>query len=75
MGVFRTGDFSERYAEDFHHPSDCCFLCCEPLGGDVWIFWNGYSGQVWFHPGCAKIFSDKLAVDWEKFRREHPEKV
>jgi hypothetical protein len=75
MAVFSAKQFNEPHMESFYHPSDRCFYCHDPLGGDVWIMWNGEDGQVWFHPGCAKKFSDCLESDWEKFRREYPEVV
>lgn len=75
MGVFDSKDLGTLSGEHFHHPTDHCFYCADPLSGDQWIFWNGTGCQIWMHPDCAKRLSDQLNKDWENFKREHPEKV
>jgi hypothetical protein len=75
MGLFNGIEFLEPHAEEFHHPSDDCFLCGEKLTGDVWIFWNGFGGEIWFHPSCAKRMGDCLCSDWEKFKKQYPQLV
>jgi hypothetical protein len=73
MGIFDSKEFATEGGEHFHHPSDLCFYCSEPLTGDNWIFWNGSTGQIWMHPECAKRLADNLNKDWERYRREHPQ--
>ncbi len=75
MGLFTSEKLGTEIGEAFHHPTDHCFYCGDPLAGDVWIFWNGNESQIWMHPACAKRLADGLNKDWEKFKKQHPEKL
>lgn len=75
MGIFDSKEFKTTAGEQFHHPTDLCFYCSATLTGDQWIFWNGPETQIWMHPECAKRLADNLNKDWDKFKRDHPEKL
>ncbi len=72
MGLFKTIDFQSEASEHFHHPTDDCFYCAEPLTGDTWIFWNGTEAQIWMHPACAGRLADALNKDWREYQLKHP---
>jgi len=73
MGLAKLSDLVTNVGEYVYKPAEQCFYCAEPLGGDVWIFWNGTDGQIWLHPACAKRLADNLNKDWERFKVVCPE--
>jgi hypothetical protein len=75
MGLFNSKEFSDEVKGFFHRPTDHCFYCFEPLGDDVWIFWDGCGAQIWMHPACAKRLADALNKDWHQYHLKHPGKV
>lgn len=78
MALFTSEKLGTEIGEAFHHPTDRCFYCGDPLTGDVWSYWSGIDErgiQIWMHPACAKRLADHLNKDWEKFKRLHPEKL
>ena len=73
MGLAKLSDLVTNIGECVYKPAEQCFYCADPLGGDVWIFWNGTDCQIWMHPACAKRLADNLNKDWERFKVVCPE--
>ncbi len=73
MGIFTANQLGTEAGEHFHHPTDKCFYCAEPLDCDRWIYWSGTETQIWMHPACAKRLADALNRDWREYQQRYPE--
>lgn len=47
-----------------------CFYCEKPIKHEPAVTWNGGTGQLWLHPGCAVDLSARLLADVVQWQRQ-----
>jgi hypothetical protein len=47
-----------------------CFYCETAVTREPAVTWNGATGQIWLHPGCAADLSARLLADVVRWQRQ-----